>query len=178
MNILHKIYYLFTNFLFLHSIFYKTLFSIIYVNKLTKLRNLQSLIYIYDKNGYLTLKKKYLYIDEFHREYLILKKLEKYNHFPKIIEKNKKEKFIIINYVGIVLNKHNKPKNWLYQINKIINILKKNKIYHNDIKCDHFLVKNNIISLIDFGRASFYYPLVPDFFNVNNFNKIITSLDK
>ncbi len=39
------------------------------------------------------------------------------------------------------------------QVNKIVSILYKKNIIHNDMHIGNFLVKDNIIYLIDFGWA-------------------------
>ena len=44
------------------------------------------------------------------------------------------------------------------QIINIIEIFKKEKIYHNDIKIENFTVKSGKIYIIDFGLASQYSP--------------------
>ena len=88
----------------------------------------------------------------------ILKKLEKYNHFPKLISKDDKNKIIYISYCGKDIdseikkkNKLKKTKDWKKQINDINNALIKENIYNNDICKGNICINNNIIYLIDFG---------------------------
>ena len=60
--------------------------------------------------------------------------------------------------VGTCLSKHrNIPKNWKYQIVNISNTLKMYQVYHNDLKPEHFTLKNGYIYLIDYGLATFKY---------------------
>ena len=74
--------------------------------------------------------------------------------FPKLLYYDKTKRYTITNYCGESITKENLPDNWKMQLKKIIIILKKKKIYHNDMILDNFLVKDNAIILIDFGWAS------------------------
>jgi len=90
------------------------------------------------------------------KEVSALKILQKYKYFPKIyhIDINKNE--LYMSNVGKSLKYiHIKywPINWKNQIEDIINILKKNNIFHNDLSISHLMLKNNIISLIDFEKS-------------------------
>ena len=100
----------------------------------------------------------------FLNEVKYLELLEQYDITPKIIEKN--ENALILTDCGNVLNISNLPQNWKEQITNIYLILKKEQIYHNDIKIDNFTVKDGKIFLIDFGWASQFTPSYP-YLNIN-----------
>ena len=90
------------------------------------------------------------------KEVSALKLLQKYKYFPKIyyIDINRNE--LYMSNVGKSLKYiHIKywPINWKNQIEDIINILKKNNIFHNDLSISHLMLKNNVISLIDFEKS-------------------------
>lgn len=93
----------------------------------------------------------------FDNEVNILKKLEKYDNFPKLINHDEEKKIIYMSYCGktiFELNKSNKlniPKNWKEQINSVNDVLTKENIYNNDICHTNVCIKNDIIYLIDFG---------------------------
>lgn len=79
----------------------------------------------------------------------------KRNHFPKIINNDKKNKSMVLTHQGISLDKidffiYNKN-DMISQIDCIIDNLKKNNIIHLDIKSDNICLDNNgVLSLIDF----------------------------
>ena len=95
----------------------------------------------------------------YQNEIKYLKILEKYNITPKIIDNNDKE--LLLNGCGEILNQGNLPENWKDQITNIYEILKKENIYHNDIKFDNFTVKEGKIYLIDFGWSTDNLPGFP-----------------
>lgn len=109
----------------------------------------------YDKRNPFTVNDKIHYKNE--KKYL--KILEKYNISPIIIDNN--DNSLIITNCGDQLNINNIPANWKQQILCIYEILKKENIYHNDIKPDNFTVKNNKIYLIDFGWSTKIVPGYP-----------------
>lgn len=90
-------------------------------------------------------------------EITILKKLEKYNNFPKIISINQEEYSYTMTYCGknlADLKKKKKlkiPKNYKEQIDNISNALTEINIYNNDIALSNICINNDIIYLIDFG---------------------------
>ena len=92
-----------------------------------------------------------------------LKLLIEYNITPIILECD--INYFVITDCGEQLKLENYPSNWKEQIINIYNILKKENIYHNNIKIDNFTVLDNKIYLINFGWASQYIPSYP-FFNL------------
>ena len=80
------------------------------------------------------------------------------------------------------LTKYNKPVDFVQQLLSIEYVLKKNNVYHNDIKESHFFVKDNKIKLIDWNNATFDKPYKPSIFESNwmnnDFNKIINKLSQ
>ena len=97
----------------------------------------------------------------FNNEIKFLKLLEKYNITPKILENN--ENSLILSNCGEQLSNQNLPSDWKKQIKDIYNILKTERIYHNDIKLENLTVKDNKIYIIDFGWASQDIPSYPYF---------------
>jgi predicted Ser/Thr protein kinase len=77
-----------------------------------------------------------------------------YNWIPKLIKNNVTEKTITMQYCGEKLTSLNAPEDWREQVNKILSDLKNENIKHNDIKNTELLVKDNHITLIDYGWAS------------------------
>ena len=114
-------------------------------------------------NIYITADKKYIlkqiiHFDEYNvyeREVHILNLLnEKVDWCPKLIHTDNKKKYIIISYCGVNINKNNKPKKYVEQINNILKDLKDLNIQHNDIKNEEVLVLDDKIFICDFGWAS------------------------
>lgn len=93
----------------------------------------------------------------YNSEINILKKLLKYDNFPKLISEDPKNYSFSMTYCGkniTALIKEKKlliPKNWKEQIFKINEALVKENIYNNDISLNNICILNNIIYLIDFG---------------------------
>ena len=92
--------------------------------------------------------------DLFNNEIFWLKKLSRYNQFPKILNISRKRLSIKLINKGDELKNKNLPKNWESQIKKILKILKKNNCLHGDITVNNLVVKNKSISLIDFAQAT------------------------
>jgi len=82
-----------------------------------------------------------------HQEVKALKKLEKFEHFPKVLEVG--EDYFIMTYVG-----HPIDRNAGEQTEEILNALDKAGIAHNDIRVENFLWDDKLM-LIDFGKCSF-----------------------
>jgi tRNA A-37 threonylcarbamoyl transferase component Bud32 len=99
-----------------------------------------------------TFKKKFNFKKDFENEVFFLEKLSKYDCFPKIIKILNME--IEMSFCGINFVRLYGVKDWKQQIKKILNILQKEKIYHNDSHESNFLCKNKKIFLIDFAWAS------------------------
>lgn len=114
----------------------------------------------YDKREPFTVNNNIHYQNEIK----YLKKLEHYDITPKIIDINYNS--LILSNCGECLNEKNLPQNWKEQIYNIYKILKKENIYHNDMKLDNFTVKNEQIFLIDFGWSSDNIPGYP-YLNIN-----------
>ena len=90
----------------------------------------------------------------FKNETLNLKKIYKKKHFPILLSEDIDNKIIYMNDCGVPLNNENIPKNWKEQIRTIIKTLKDRKVYNNDMWINNFLVKDDIIHLVDFGWAT------------------------
>jgi predicted Ser/Thr protein kinase len=95
----------------------------------------------------------YTEYDLLRREIFILKKLEQYDCFPKIVYNN--NILLVTEYIGDIITKQSIPDNILFQINDINNILIKEKIIHSDIKQSEMLIKDNKLYIIDFGWARY-----------------------
>ena len=92
-------------------------------------------------------------LSQFYNEIYWLKKLEKYGFVPKIKNIDYRKYIISISNEGDEISKQNKPQDWPKQLNKILNILKKNNCFHSDINPQNVLVKNNKLKLIDFDQC-------------------------
>ena len=90
---------------------------------------------------------------KFKSEIFCLKKLSKYNIVPKLLKVDKKNNAIYLENVGERISKKNIPKNWKFQLNKILKIFYKEGIQHRDLKLDEVLVKKGQIKIVDFGAA-------------------------
>ena len=101
-----------------------------------------------------TFKKIFENENKMKKEIYFLEKLSEYKYFPKIINRNIERKELEISFCGNVLNENEEPKLWKNQVKKIIKILEKENIYHNDMHDENFLNKDGKIFLIDFGQAS------------------------
>ena len=113
------------------------------------------------------------------REVTSLLKLYKKQHFPTILSVNTKNKYIYMSYCGIPLNNDNIPSDWKIQILRIIKIMKTCNISNNDMWKNNFIVKDNIIHLVDFGWAinHHFYPYINiTECDIDNFNNIIVNL--
>tara|TARA_X000000950_G_C13911450_1_gene659113 strand:+ start:35 stop:649 length:615 start_codon:yes stop_codon:yes gene_type:complete len=99
----------------------------------------------------------------FKNEIKYLNILEKYDITPKVIEYNDINQELLLTGCGVQLAPTNLPENWREQILNIYEILKKENIYHNDIKFDNFTIKEGKIYLIDFGWSTYYMPGFPYF---------------
>ena len=117
---------------------------------------------------------------QFKREITYLKQVYKEPHFPILLSINLEKFEIYINYCGKKINKNNVPFNWKKQIEEIVSTLDKKKIIHNDMHIGNFLVKDNIIYLIDFGWASdnkFWPYCNISLENINEHSEFIKLLD-
>ena len=87
----------------------------------------------------------------FNREIYWLEKLQKTNIVPKIIKYNPLTLTITMEWCGERLYEDNKPLDVYEQLFNIHMILLENHCYYNDWKYGNFLVKDNKITIIDFG---------------------------
>ena len=71
------------------------------------------------------------------------------------------------------MSNDNIPNNWKEQIKEIIKTLKECNVVNNDMWINNFLVKDDVINLIDFGWAS-SKPSFP-FINIDEDQMIFTS---
>jgi serine/threonine protein kinase len=87
----------------------------------------------------------------------IYNKIKKFDFVP-IMVFFENENIIIEEYFKNNLTILNKPNNYIYQLLRIKKKLKENNIYHNDLKLEHFFVKNGKIKLIDWNCITFDKP--------------------
>ena len=86
-------------------------------------------------------------------EILCLKKLKAYDIVPKLLKIDYKNQIIYLENVGERISPENLPKNWKFQLNKILTILQKEGIQHRDLKLEEILVKKDKIKIVDFGAS-------------------------
>jgi hypothetical protein len=106
-----------------------------------------------EKKYFMKIPRRCLDYDIMKREIFILKKLENYDRFPKVIFHD--NFCVVFDHIGEVIKKETIPIDVIFQINDINNILKKEKITHTDVKVGEMLVKNNRLYLADFGWAKY-----------------------
>lgn len=111
--------------------------------------------YFTDSNNkyFMKFPVSYLEHDILNKEIFFLKKLEKYDCFPKLVFYN--NFLLVTEYIGENIKKETIPKDILFQINNINNIFKKEKIIHCDIKINEMLIKDDKLYIIDFGWARY-----------------------
>ena len=88
------------------------------------------------------------------REKHILLKLQHDNHFPTILCVDDNSTTIYMTYCGDKIKLGCVPSNWKEQIKEVLVTLEKKQIYNNDSCDQNFLVKDDIIYLVDFGWGS------------------------
>tara|TARA_Y100000114_G_scaffold146017_1_gene156298 strand:- start:522 stop:989 length:468 start_codon:yes stop_codon:yes gene_type:complete len=123
-------------------------------------------------------KKTFKDLKKLKKEIYCLERLKKYNCFPKIL---KKEKYsVTLEHCGKVIDSYSYIPDWKAQVEKIINILEKEKIFQNDMVTENFVHKNGKIYLIDFEKGSTEEPKYPlfniiakDLENAKNFSEMI-----
>jgi len=93
-------------------------------------------------------KQKSIWMKE--RETKALKRLEKYNHFPKVFEEG--DDYIIMEYVG---RQNMLKQEMISQVNEIMSALEIERIKHRDIREENLVVLNGVLYLIDFGMCIF-----------------------
>lgn len=116
------------------------------------LKGRRSVIYETDDGN---IKKVYRdsYIEDIKREAKALKKLSKYNHFPKLLDEG--DNYIVMTYVGRKIKKE-EMKNFKSQALEILKELECSGIEHRDAESMHWMVSHDdVLYLIDFGACSF-----------------------
>jgi len=100
------------------------------------------------------IKKTYRksYIADLKREVRALRILEKYEHFPKLLEVG--DSYIVMTYVGKKINKKDSKK-FKGQALEILQELKESGIKHRDAEDTHWRIMNEKLYLIDFGACNF-----------------------
>ena len=132
------------------------------------------------KKSYFTATVQYIFID--HKNCKIFKKykynidvknlknidnkINKFDFVPRM-EFFEEENIIVEEYFKNNLTISNKPFDYFYQLLNIYKTLGKNKLYHNDIKPQHWFVSNGKIKLIDWDKLSVGKPR--DRWWVNNY---------
>jgi hypothetical protein len=96
-------------------------------------------------------KRKASVID---RESFWLNKLETTGIVPQLYDIDHKLNAILIEDVGTPISECLPPADWRIQLQKIQGILRQYHCHHNDLSEREILVKNDRISLVDFGFAS------------------------
>jgi hypothetical protein len=134
------------------------------------------------------LVKKYFSVNNlsiFYNEIFWLKKFQKYNFVPRIIDIDYHNYIILISYEGEKISDKNKPNDWVNQLKNILYYLRKNNCFHSDIKCDNLLVNKNKLVLIDFAQSIKISDLVKNkflkkriFFDEYSVNRINLSINK
>lgn len=107
----------------------------------------------------LCIKKKFKTTKDMAHELQFLNLLSGLKHFSTVQHVDKKHKTITLSYNGERIHSKNCPADYKKQLKAILRTLQKHRIYHNDIWGPNFVVdNNNIITLVDFGLASFDQP--------------------
>jgi predicted Ser/Thr protein kinase len=114
-----------------------------------------------------TFKKKFKAKKKMEKEVYFLNKLSSYECFPRVVRVDKDANELEMSFCGNLLEEGSEPRLWKKQMKDILNILEKERIYHNDMHNKNFLHKDGKIFLIDFGEASEGHELFP-FLNVNS----------
>ena len=112
------------------------------------------------------IKKKFKTAKDMAHELQFLNLLSGLKHFATVQHVDKKHKTITLSYNGERIHSKNCPADYKAQLKVILRTLQKYRIYHNDIWGPNFVVdKNKVITLIDFGRATFNQPVM-DYRNI------------
>ena len=96
----------------------------------------------------------------------IYSKINKFDFVP-IMEFFENENIIVEDYFKNRLTISNKPLDYIYQLLRINKILKKNNLYHNDIKPEHLFVSRGKIKVIDWEKLSIGSPCKKVWMNNN-----------
>ena len=107
------------------------------------------------------------------RELECLKLLQNYKNFPKVISYNKNDLEICMEYRGTAISEIKKIDfDYKSQIKDIADALFVNKITYYDIRKGNFVIKNNLISLIDFEWCLYEDSIYKHLFTERFINKI------
>lgn len=97
-------------------------------------------------------RKKY---DIYKREKYLASILNRFDWFPTLLFSYDDEELLIFKKCGVPVTKENCPKDFVSQMNKILDDLESVNIQHNDIKNEEILVDSNgKVYLCDFGWGS------------------------
>ena len=114
--------------------------------------------------------------DIFQKELGILKHLQSLSMSPSLISYNEEEKEIVISYCGESLwDTFRLPDDWEDQITVLFTQLDNAKIYYPEFRLQNILIKNEKITFIDYGLATFDGRSNSD--NCSKFIKYLTKLN-
>lgn len=99
----------------------------------------------------------------FKREVFWLEKLYKTGIVPKLLKYNPLLCSMTMEWCGDILSETNKPDNVFEQLYNIHIILLKNHCFYNDWKSGNLLVKDNKVTIIDFG----WCPMIVEDYSCN-----------
>jgi RIO-like serine/threonine protein kinase len=95
---------------------------------------------------------KYSHYDFVNKEVFWLNKMKDFDRVPKVISFNTNS--IVMDYMGMEINKHSRPIDWQDQVEYILDALNRIEVSHNDIKIEEILVGNGKINIIDFQHTT------------------------
>lgn len=107
-----------------------------------------------DRTFFLKKIKRFLDANLAEREAFLLNKLQKYRHFPIVIQST--SKYIIVEFIdGEPLSKTNAPEDLDLQVWEILSSMHREEIRHFDISPSELLVSDGELFLVDFGWGLF-----------------------
>jgi tRNA A-37 threonylcarbamoyl transferase component Bud32 len=89
----------------------------------------------------------------FNNEVSILSRLSGKLHFPTLIHVDYPLQIIYMTHCGSEMYQGNTPKNYIAQLNNILDSLETHGIDYKDFKSQHLRCKQGILSLVDFGAS-------------------------
>ena len=101
----------------------------------------------------------------YRRELHWLKKLERYDRVPTVLDFGSNN--IKMTYVGERITKETLPVNWQKQIIEIYLEFQKYECCHNDIKPEDILVLNDRLHIVDFGWATTIFEEIPSHWDIS-----------
>ena len=116
-------------------------------------------------------------LDIFHKELRILKHLQSFfNLSPYLISYNEEQKEIVMSYCGESLwDVFKLPDDWKDQITVLFTQLDNAKVYYPEFRLQNILIKNESITFIDYGLATFDGRSNKE--NLHKFIEYLTKLD-